>query len=193
MATFQLEFVSPEKLLLSRPVEMALLPAAEGEMGVLPGHAPMIVALRGGVISVQEDGQMTERLFVAGGFAEVTPTRVTILADEATPVAQLSRADAETAHRRMRGGTGRGAGRHPREARRRDGPAARRPRHAGRRAGGLTGPRAGAMLAVAAPASVRRAQRRSTAASGATVSLSGRRQCRGAITRHRATVYERLS
>ncbi len=95
MATFQLEFVSPEKLLLSRPVEMALLPAAEGEMGVLPGHAPMIVALRGGVISVTEDGQVTERLYVAGGFAEVTPTRVTILADEATPVASLSRGDAE--------------------------------------------------------------------------------------------------
>lgn len=95
MATFQLEFVSPEKLLLSRPVEMAVLPAAEGEMGVLPGHAPMIVALRGGVIAVREDGQETERLFVAGGFAEITPTRVTILADEATPVAALSKADAE--------------------------------------------------------------------------------------------------
>ena len=95
MATFQLEFVSPEKLLLSRPVEMAVLPAAEGEMGVLPGHAPMIVALRGGVITVREDGQETEKLFVAGGFAEITPTRVTILADEATPVANLSRADAE--------------------------------------------------------------------------------------------------
>jgi F-type H+-transporting ATPase subunit epsilon len=95
MATFQLEFVSPEKLLLSRPVEMAVIPAAEGEMGVLPGHSPMIVALRGGVITVTEAGQVSERLFVAGGFAEVTPTRVTILADEATPVAQLSKADAE--------------------------------------------------------------------------------------------------
>lgn len=95
MATFQLEFVSPEKLLLSRPVEMALIPAAEGQMGVLPGHAPMIVALRGGVITVTEAGQVSERLFVAGGFAEVTPTRVTILAEEATPIDQLSRADAE--------------------------------------------------------------------------------------------------
>lgn len=95
MATFQLEFVSPEKLLLSRPVEMALLPAADGQMGVLPGHAPMIVALRGGVISVHEGGAETEALFVPGGFAEITPTRVTVLADEATPVAQLSRADAE--------------------------------------------------------------------------------------------------
>ncbi len=95
MATFQLELVSPEKLLLSRPVEMAILPAAEGEMGVLPGHAPMIVALRGGVITVREGGQETEKLFVAGGFAEVTPGRVTILADEATPLASLSRATAE--------------------------------------------------------------------------------------------------
>jgi F-type H+-transporting ATPase subunit epsilon len=95
MATFQLELVSPQKLLLSRPVEMAVIPAAEGEMGVLPGHSPMIVALRGGIISVTENGQVTERLFVAGGFAEVTPERCTVLAEEATPVAQLSRADAE--------------------------------------------------------------------------------------------------
>jgi F-type H+-transporting ATPase subunit epsilon len=96
MATFQLELVSPEKLLLSRAVEMAVIPAAEGEMGVLPGHSPMIVALRGGIITVRENGQVTDRLFVAGGFAEVTPERCTVLADEATPVNQLSRAEAET-------------------------------------------------------------------------------------------------
>ena len=95
MASFQLELVSPEKLLLSRAVEMAVIPAAEGEMGVLAGHAPMIVALRGGVISVREGGQVTERLFVAGGFAEVAPDRVTILADEATPLDSLSKSDAE--------------------------------------------------------------------------------------------------
>ena len=95
MATFQLELVSPEKLLLSRQVEMVVIPAAEGEMGVLPGHAPMIVTLRGGVIRVVEGGKDAERLFVAGGFAEVTPERVTILADEATPVAELSKAEAE--------------------------------------------------------------------------------------------------
>jgi len=94
MASFQLELVSPEKLLLSRAVEMAVIPAAEGEMGVLAGHAPMIVALRGGVISVREGGQVTEQLFVAGGFAEVAPDRVTILADEATPLASLSKSDA---------------------------------------------------------------------------------------------------
>ena len=95
MATFLLELVSPEKLLLSRQVEMVTVPAAEGEMGVLPGHSPMIVTLRGGVIRVRENGAETERLFVAGGFAEVSPERVTVLADEATPLASLSRAAAE--------------------------------------------------------------------------------------------------
>ena len=95
MASFQLELVSPEKLLLSRAVDMVVFPAAEGEMGVLAGHAPMIVALRGGVISVREGGQVTEQLFVAGGFAEVAPDRVTILADEATPLASLSKSEAE--------------------------------------------------------------------------------------------------
>lgn len=95
MATFELELVSPEKLLLSRPVEMVIIPAAEGDMGVLPGHVPMIVTLRGGVISVRENGQETERMFVRGGFAEVGPTRVTVLADAAVPVGELSRAEAE--------------------------------------------------------------------------------------------------
>ena len=93
--TFLLELVSPERLLLSRQVEMATLPSLEGDMGVLAGHSPMIVALRGGVIRVRENGADTEALFVAGGFAEVAPERCTVLADEATPLASLSRAEAE--------------------------------------------------------------------------------------------------
>jgi F-type H+-transporting ATPase subunit epsilon len=95
MANFQFELVSPEKLLLSRPVEMVVIPASEGEMGVLAGHAPMIVALRGGVITVREDGKETEKLFVAGGFAEIGPERVAVLADEAVPLDDLSRAEAD--------------------------------------------------------------------------------------------------
>ncbi len=81
-----LEIVSPEKLLLSRPVDMVVIPAAEGEMGVLPQHAPMIVLLQQGVIRLYEGGHVTESLQVSGGFAEVTPTRVTVLADDAVPV-----------------------------------------------------------------------------------------------------------
>jgi len=90
-----LEIVSPEKLLLSRPVEMVVIPASEGDMGVLEGHTPMIVMLRGGIISLYADEQVTDRLFVAGGFAEVTPERCTVLANEAVPVAELSRAEGE--------------------------------------------------------------------------------------------------
>ena len=91
----QLEIVSPEKLLLSKAVEMVTIPAAEGEMGVLENHAPMLVMLRGGTISLTENGQTTDRLYVAGGFAEVTPERCTVLANEAIPVGELSRATAE--------------------------------------------------------------------------------------------------
>lgn len=91
-----LEIVSPEKLLLSRPVDMVVIPAAEGEMGVMAQHSPMIVMLRGGTIRLYEGGQVVERLFVSGGFAEVTPTRVTVLANEATPLAAVSRAEGES-------------------------------------------------------------------------------------------------
>ena len=90
-----LEIVSPEKLLLSRPVDMVVLPASEGDMGVLVGHAPMIVTLRGGMISLYENNTVTDRLYVAGGFAEVTPERCTVLATEVLPAAEVSRAVAE--------------------------------------------------------------------------------------------------
>ena len=90
-----LEIVSPDRLLLSQPVDMAVIPAAEGEMGVLGGHSPMIVLLRGGTITLHEGGKPTARLFVSGGFAEITPERCTVLADEAVPVAEVSRAAAE--------------------------------------------------------------------------------------------------
>jgi F-type H+-transporting ATPase subunit epsilon len=90
-----LEIVSPEKLLLSRPVDMVVIPAAEGEMGVLPGHAPLIALLRGGTIRIYEGNQVTARLYVDGGFVEVTPERCTVLAHEAVPVAEVSKAEAE--------------------------------------------------------------------------------------------------
>ena len=90
-----LEVVSPEKLLLSRDVEMVVIPASEGDMGVLPNHAPMSVLRRGGTIAITEGGRVTDRLFVSGGFAEITPERCTVLADEAVPVGELSRAEGE--------------------------------------------------------------------------------------------------
>jgi F-type H+-transporting ATPase subunit epsilon len=90
-----LEIVSPEKLLLSRAVELVVIPAAEGELGVLPQHSPMIVLLRGGTIRIYEGTNVTDRLFVAGGFAEITPERCTVLANEAIPIGQVSRAEAD--------------------------------------------------------------------------------------------------
>ncbi len=91
MATTLLEIVSPDRLLLSQPVDMAVIPAAEGEMGVMPGHSPMIVLLQGGTITLHEGGRATSRLYVSGGFAEITPERCTVLADEAIPVSEVSR------------------------------------------------------------------------------------------------------
>ena len=90
-----LEIVSPERLLLSRDVEMVVIPASEGDMGVLPNHSPTIVLLRGGTVSIYEGGRVTDKLFVSGGFAEVTPERCTVLADEAVPTAELSRSEGE--------------------------------------------------------------------------------------------------
>ena len=90
-----LEIVSPEKLLLSKPVDMVVIPAAEGEMGVLVVHSPMIVLLQGGTIRLYQGTTVTEQLYVSGGFAEITPTRVTVLATEATPVGELSRAEGQ--------------------------------------------------------------------------------------------------
>jgi F-type H+-transporting ATPase subunit epsilon len=90
-----LEIVSPEKLLLARSVEMVVIPASEGDMGVLEGHTPMIVMLRGGTISLYEGDKVTDQYYVAGGFAEVTPERCTVLANESKPVAELDRAEGE--------------------------------------------------------------------------------------------------
>jgi F-type H+-transporting ATPase subunit epsilon len=90
-----LEIVSPERLLLSRPVEMVVIPASEGDMGVLEGHAPAIVMLRGGIIALYENDQVTDQMYVAGGFAEVTPERCTVLANEVLAPTDLSREEGE--------------------------------------------------------------------------------------------------
>jgi len=94
----QLEIVSPAKLVLSRTVDMVVMPGYEGDLAAMENHAPMITLLRGGVIALHEGNQVTDRLFVGGGFAEITADRCTILADDATPVAELS---AEAARQKL--------------------------------------------------------------------------------------------
>ena len=80
------DLVSPEQMLLSEDVTMVTLPGTEGYFGVLAGHAPVISSLRPGVIEVKgrEDGDL--RLFVRGGFAEVDPRKIVVLAEEAIPL-----------------------------------------------------------------------------------------------------------
>ena len=92
----QFELVSPERLLISKAVDMVVVPGTEGDFGVLPDHAPLISSVRAGVIAVFEGGQVTDRIFVAGGFAEVTGERCTVLAEQAMPLAELDRGQIET-------------------------------------------------------------------------------------------------
>ena len=91
------ELVSPERLLVSEPVGMVVMPGSEGDFAAMPRHAPMIATLRPGVIDVYDGGKIAERIFVAGGFAEVTETRCTVLAEEATRLSEVDVAAAEKA------------------------------------------------------------------------------------------------
>jgi F-type H+-transporting ATPase subunit epsilon len=84
MATFQFDLVSPEKLLFSGEVTQVDVPGSEGDFGVLAGHAPMVTTLRPGILVVYRDGGEL-RVVVNGGFAEVSPTGLTVLADMAVP------------------------------------------------------------------------------------------------------------
>ena len=85
------ELVSPERRLAKAKVAMVVVPGAEGDFGVLPGHAPMMSTIRPGAITIFETdgGPATMRFFIDGGFAEVTETGLTILAEKATPVAEI--------------------------------------------------------------------------------------------------------
>ncbi|MFS8036454.1 F0F1 ATP synthase subunit epsilon [Xanthobacter sp. AM11] len=88
MATLPFELVSPERLVFSGAVTEVIVPGAEGEFGVLAGHAPFIGMLKAGILTIKADGA-PRRFFVRGGFAEVNPAGLTILAEEAKPVEEL--------------------------------------------------------------------------------------------------------
>jgi F-type H+-transporting ATPase subunit epsilon len=86
----QFELVSPAKLLVSSKVDMVVVPGSEGDFGALALHAPMITTVRPGVIDIHDGGKVSSSIFVAGGFAEVNEERVTVLAEEAIPVGELT-------------------------------------------------------------------------------------------------------
>ena len=85
MANFHFDLVAPEKLLFSGEVSQVDVPGAEGDFGVLAGHAPLITTLRPGILVVHGEGRQM-RIVVSGGFAEVSPTGLNVLADMAVPV-----------------------------------------------------------------------------------------------------------
>jgi len=87
-ASLQFELVSPEKKLASQQVAMVVVPGVEGDFGVLPGHAPMMSTIRPGVIEIyaSEGTTPSARYQIEGGFAEVTPEGLTILAEQAVAI-----------------------------------------------------------------------------------------------------------
>ena len=94
--TFMFELVTPAAPMISQPAELVIIPGAGGNFGVLPGHAPVLSTLRPGVIEIRDKAlAILDQVFVDGGFAEVTPERTTILAEEAIRVRDISREDAE--------------------------------------------------------------------------------------------------
>ncbi len=91
MAKLHFDLVSPERQLISAEVDQVDVPGSEGEFGVLAGHAPLIATLKPGIVTVWSGGE-SQRIFVRGGFAEVNLDGLTLLAEEAMPVAELDTA-----------------------------------------------------------------------------------------------------
>jgi F-type H+-transporting ATPase subunit epsilon len=85
---FQFDLVSPERLLMSEPVDQVVVPGAEGYFTVLKGHAPFMSTLKPGVVEVTQAGSV-DRIFVRGGFADVNVGGLTILAEQAIPLAEV--------------------------------------------------------------------------------------------------------
>jgi F-type H+-transporting ATPase subunit epsilon len=99
MATLHLDIVTQERRLFSGDVDMIVAPGSEGELGILPHHAPLITTLREGALRVKQGG--TEELFsIGGGFMEVQPDHVIVLADVAEKATDIDIARAEEAKRR---------------------------------------------------------------------------------------------
>ncbi len=91
MATFHFDLVSPEKLAFSGDVDQVDIPGAEGDFGVLAGHAPVVAVIRPGILTVTSGGAK-QKIIVLGGLAEVSDNRLTVLADVATSLEELDRA-----------------------------------------------------------------------------------------------------
>ena len=88
----QFELVSPEKLLMSAEVEQVVVPGSEGDFGVFVNHAPVLSTMRPGIVDITEADGKKQRVFVRGGFAEVNPLGLTVLAEQAINMDDLDAA-----------------------------------------------------------------------------------------------------
>ena len=88
MARIAFDLISPEKLLLSVEADMVTVPGTEGYMGVMAGHSPLVSTLRAGMIDVKV-GNQNDRYFIRGGFVEIGPAKITVLAEEAITMTEL--------------------------------------------------------------------------------------------------------
>ena len=96
-AEFQLAVVAPDRSVVEEPVRSVVLPGAEGYFGVLSGHAPVIATLKAGLLEYVDQGDQRHFVAVSGGFAEVTGSKVTVLADAAERAKEIDVARAERA------------------------------------------------------------------------------------------------
>ena len=87
--TFPFELVSPQRLVVSEPVASVVVPGSEGEFEIMAGPAPFLATIRPGVLVVKPASGAPRKVFVRGGFADVSPTGLTVLAEEAVPVETL--------------------------------------------------------------------------------------------------------
>jgi len=95
MEKIKFELVSPEQLLVSQEVDMVVVPGEEGDFGVLPGHALFLTLVRPGLIDIYKGDEVSARIFVAGGFAEVNGECCTVLAEEAVDLVDVERSAVE--------------------------------------------------------------------------------------------------
>lgn len=94
----QFELVSPEARLMDEPAVMVVLPGTDGDIGVLPEHSPLVSTMRAGVVSIYKESKatITDQIFLAGGFADVSATSVTVLAEEAIPVSKIDASEVQS-------------------------------------------------------------------------------------------------
>ena len=90
------ELVTPDRLLISEEVNLVTIPGGEGDYGVMVGHQPLITTVRPGLLEIESDSSVTKRVFIDGGFAEVTADHCAVMTEEAIPLEEVQRADIES-------------------------------------------------------------------------------------------------